>query len=82
MLKVYPRQKGIKKWQFCTLKSLDLPTKKPNRAQHPSLEIEITLQCVQRKNRTNPMNLWQKPMSSYKENFFLGVWPFLQIRAK
>ena len=28
------------------------------------------------------MNLWQKPMSSYKENFFLGVCPFLQIRAE
>ena len=50
--------------------------------EHPSLEIEITLQCLQRKNPTNPMNLWRKPMSSYKENFFLGVWPFLQIRAK
>jgi len=28
------------------------------------------------------MNLWQKPMSSYNKKFFLGVWPFLQIKAK
>ena len=28
------------------------------------------------------MNLWQKLMNSQKRNFFLGVWPFLQIRAK
>ena len=49
---------------------------------HPSLEIEITLQCEDCKNRTNSMNLWQKPMSSYKKKFSLGVWPFLQIRAE
>ena len=50
--------------------------------QHPSLQIEITLQCEDCKNQTNSMNLWQKPMSSYNKNFFLGVWPFLQIKAK
>ena len=46
-------------------------------AYHPSLEIPITLGCLRRKNRPNSMNLWQKPMSSYKTNFFLGVCPFL-----
>ena len=47
-----------------------------------SLEILITLGCLRRKNRPNSMNLWQKPMSSYNKIFFLGVWPFLQIKAK
>ena len=28
------------------------------------------------------MTLWQKPMSSYKKIFPLGIWPFLQIKAK
>ena len=28
------------------------------------------------------MNLWQKLMNSHKRNFFLGVWPFLEIKAK
>ena len=50
--------------------------------EHPSLEILITLGCVHRKNRPNSMNLWQKPMSSYNKKFFLGVWPFLEIKAK
>ena len=49
---------------------------------HPSLEILITLGCAQRKQRPNSMNLWQKPMSSYKKKIFLGVCPFLQIRAE
>ena len=51
-------------------------------SSHPSLEIEITLQCEDCKNQTNSMNLWPKPMSSYKKNFSLAVWPFLQIRAE
>ena len=28
------------------------------------------------------MNLWQKLMNSHKRNFFLGVWPFLEIKVE